>query len=153
MKKLLIPLILLLPLAGCAIAPNRGAFTDTAKMANSGTEFPGQATVYFFRDPAAGLGGRTMHLIMDGVPVAGLFNATYVVFPAAPGDHKLLVDWGSRWMGATRGLEISTSLEKDKTYYFGFSTSIGFNSVNEAAFQIDAAGAQTREKTYTKATP
>ncbi len=86
----------------------------------------GKARIYVFENfggiygPFTGAyGGPTIRVGMDGQWIGADKGASYLHFPATPGEHHLCVNWQSVFVGLNSLIWLTNvNVQADQTYYF-----------------------------------
>jgi hypothetical protein len=147
-----------LVLFGVALLLNACATTlphlidDVDRLAASGSEFEGMATILVFRDEGTAGMGWPISVECDGASKGSIRRHDYVKFGAAAGRHVLLASWPT--ISGEPDVSVGAEFEAGKTYYFAFNTDFRAMASNAAMFaslgQISEKAAKARLIDYTK---
>lgn len=115
MKHLVLIVVVVIALSGCAVSPSYEAPTSLSE-ANS-------ATLYIYRTSVAfhSLNPERPYFYIDGKKVALLGTGDFVTTIIEPGDHVLSVKQPILFMPAFESDTLNFTAEAGKTYYIRYS--------------------------------
>ena len=149
MKAILVALIAIVGLAGCATTKTN-SIENSDRLAVAGSVYEAKATAYVLRD--ASMSGMVwpVNVKLDDVSQGSIRRETYVKFGIFPGRHTLLAAWPS--VSGEPDAAVSAEFSAGKTYYFVFSPSFEVAGpmmrYGASLVQVDGADASKRLRIY-----